>query len=141
MVLEEGSESVFVHLIWDSSDEDFQIILVLHSVLLLLAQLPVFFRFGIFKRRQQRALLQVDALELGPVLPQFVSHHFSQVFQFLGNVEDHSFFVLELLHALHCFVELLWKLFSQEVPYVLQRIELNVHIEPVGDVSWHAQVQ
>jgi hypothetical protein len=70
-------------------------------VLLLLTQQTVLLAVCVLQGRQQSALLQLNSLEFSPVFPQFLSHHFRQIFQLLRNVEYHPFLALEFLHALY----------------------------------------
>lgn len=112
VVLEVPTEGVFVHLIGHASDEDLQVVLVLHRVFLPFPQLPILLAFGVLQYWQLSAFLQVDALVLRPVLPQFLSHYFRQVLQLLRDVEYNTFLVFVLLHALYGFVEVLGELFT-----------------------------
>ena len=101
VVLEIPTQDVFVHLVGNPPDENLQFVLVLYRVLLLLAQQTVLLAVCVLQGRQQSALLQLNSLEFSPVFPQFLSHHFRQIFQLLRNVEYHPFLALEFLHALY----------------------------------------
>lgn len=141
VVLEIPSQNVFIHLVRNPPDENLQFVLVLYRVLLLLAQQTVLLAVGVLQGRQQSALLQLYPLKFRSVFPQFFSHHLSQIFQLLRNVEHHAFLVLELLHAFYRFVQIFGELFPEEVPNIFEGVELNIHIEPKSDIAWHSQMK
>ena len=141
VVLEVPTQDVFIHLVGNPPDENLQFVLVLYRVLLLLTQQTVLLAVCVLQGRQQSALLQLNSLEFSSVFPQFLSHHFRQVFQLLRNVEHHPFLVLEFLHAFYGFVQIFGELFPEEVPDVFEGVELYVHIEAKSDIAWHAQMK
>ncbi len=55
----------------------------------------------------------------------------------LWNVEDNSLLVLIFLHPPDLLIQCLRELFPEEVPHILEAVELNFHVKSISDISGH----